>query len=95
MEKNKRVNRKNLKNRLSCIMMIYMDGLPEGKKKKFSKYADATINSLVDYYFDLLRKKDRKTLAIPEITKEMLDQCAALEKSTGKTAAKPVNGLPV
>lgn len=95
MENKKKANRKNLKKRLSCIMMIYMNGLPEGKKKKFSKYADARINRLVDYYFDLLRKKDRKTFAIPEITKEMLDRCAALEKSADKKAAKPVNGLPV
>lgn len=95
MENKKRNNRKNLKKRLSFILMIYMDGLPEGKKKKFSKYAEARISSLVDYYFDLLRKKDRKTFAIPEITKEMLDQSAALEKSSDKTAEKLVNSLPV
>ncbi len=55
--KAKRFDRKSLKNRLACIMMIYMDGLNEKKKNKLKNYIDDKLENVVDYYVRLLKRK--------------------------------------
>ncbi|QNA45905.1 hypothetical protein [Lacibacter sediminis] len=60
MKKAKRYDRKSLKKRLSCIMMIHLDGLGPKQKEKMKKYLDDKISAVVDHYVSILKKKNLK-----------------------------------
>lgn len=60
MKKTVRYNKKGLKKRLSLILMIYLDGLNEKKRKKLSAYLDTKVEHVVDYYVRLAKKKESK-----------------------------------
>ena len=64
MKKHNRNNRKGLKKRLSAVMLIYMDSLPNKKKVRLENYLNNKLNTIVDYYFDLFSKKKRRKLFI-------------------------------
>ena len=51
-------------------MMIYMDGLNNKKKERLHKYLKDKLDSIVDYYVGLLKKKERQNLVLPELTQE-------------------------
>ncbi len=88
MEDTRRMNRKNLKARLSCIMLIYMDGLTDKKRARLKKYTDARIEHIVNYYANLVNKKERQKLVLPEINEAMINECAATRQTTGKKKKK-------
>ncbi|MDN3656076.1 hypothetical protein QWZ08_10595 [Ferruginibacter paludis] len=67
MKKKNRNNKKELKKRLSAATVIYLDGLGEKKKLLLEKYLDKKIAGIVDYYFDLLKRKKRKRFFLPPL----------------------------
>jgi hypothetical protein len=69
MKKKIRNNRKGLKKRLSLILLIYLEGLSEKKKKKVEEYLQRKVGSVVDYYFSQLKRKGRKSIVLPMIEK--------------------------
>jgi hypothetical protein len=81
MKKAKRFDRKNLKNRLSCIMMIYLDGLSDKKKEKMKKYLDEKLIVVVDHYVTLLNKKNLKMINT-NVTAEQIEKlCPEFKKA--------------
>ena len=60
MEKQTQFDKKDLKKRLSFVMMAQMDGLSEKRKEKLEKYLDKQLNDIVDRYRELLEKKEKK-----------------------------------
>jgi hypothetical protein len=60
MEKQTKFDKKDLKRRLSFVMMAQMDGLSEKRKEKLEKYLDRQLNDIVDRYRELLEKKEKK-----------------------------------
>jgi len=71
MKKQKRFNKKELKQRLAAIMLIYMDGLSEKKKERLAHYTMEKLGPVVDYYVSLLKKKERKKILLPTIPQSM------------------------
>jgi hypothetical protein len=69
MKKKIRNNRKALKKRLSLILLVYLEGLSEKKKKKVEGYLQGKVGSVVDYYFNQLKRKGRKSIIQPMIGK--------------------------
>jgi hypothetical protein len=69
VKKKIRNNRKGLKKRLSLIMLVYLDGLSEKKRKKVEKYLEGKIGSVVDYYFGQLKNKKRQSIVLPILKK--------------------------
>ncbi len=56
MGSEKGYDRKGLKARLSCITMIYLDGLNPRQQNRVRKYVDEKVNAVVNHYVRLLRK---------------------------------------
>ena len=71
MKKKNRNNKKGLKKRLSAVTLIYLDGLGNKKKARLEKYLDKKINGIVDYYFDLLKRKRREKFFLPPLVNEV------------------------
>lgn len=71
MKKYTKAYKKNLRTSLTYIIMIYMDGLNEKKKARLARYLDPTIEAMVEYYVGLVKKKDRKSLRLPELHSEI------------------------
>ena len=69
-DKNK-YNKKNLKNRLSAILTIYLDELGKKKKAKMDKYVDEKMKEVVDYYSRLQKKKKSKHAVLPPLADEL------------------------
>jgi hypothetical protein len=72
MQDKKRQNKKDLKGRLSYVMMIYMDGLNNRKKERLHKYLEGKLTAIVNYYVGLLKKKERRNLILPELPQEAI-----------------------
>jgi hypothetical protein len=72
MEKQDMLTKKNLKRRLSAIMVVYMDGISEKKQAKLSRYLDTKLDNVVNYYLSLLKKNKRKKLFLKPLVNETL-----------------------
>jgi hypothetical protein len=84
MKKTKRFDRKNLKARLACFLMIYLDGLNNKKKDRLKKYLDDKLGDVVDYYVRLSKKKNLKDLNIeigPEEIEKLCPEIQEIKKS--------------
>jgi hypothetical protein len=90
MKKEKQYNRKNLRDRLSCIMMIYLDGLGPKKKEKMKKYLDEKLSVIVNHYVILLKKKNLK-MTIPPLWVEQIEKLCA-EAGAAGDAKERANG---
>jgi hypothetical protein len=73
MKKKIRNNRKGLKKHLSLILLVYLEGLSEKKKKKVEEYLQGKVGNIVDYYFTQLKRKERKSVVLPMIEKKEKD----------------------
>jgi hypothetical protein len=71
MKNKNKYNKKNLKNRLSAILTIYLDGLGKKKKAKMDKYLDEKMKDVVDYYSGLQKKKKSKHAVLPPDTTDL------------------------
>ena len=85
MKKAKRYDRKSLKSRLSCIMMIYLDGLGPKKKDKMKKYLDEKLDLVVDHYVMLLKRKNLK-MPNTNISAEQIEKLCPEAKQAGQSA---------
>jgi hypothetical protein len=70
MKKKIRNNRKALKKSLSLMLLVYLEGLSEKKKKKVEGYLHGKVGNIVDYYFNQLKRKERKSIVLPMIEKK-------------------------
>jgi hypothetical protein len=70
MKKKIRNNRKALKKSLSLMLLVYLEGLSEKKKKKVERYLQGKVGNIVDYYFNQLKRKERKSIVLPMIEKK-------------------------
>ena len=71
LKKKEKYNKENLKNRLSLILTIYLDGLGVKKKKKMEKYLDAKLGDVVNYYTGMLKKKKNKHRVLPPLSSDL------------------------
>ncbi|SFM59338.1 hypothetical protein SAMN05428949_0102 [Chitinophaga sp. YR627] len=80
-----KVDKKDLKKRLSFVMMAQFDGLNEKGKEKLQDYLDKQLDKVADFYKEVLKKqqqKDRKKAAATIIAhNEALLQPAAVPES--------------
>lgn len=101
MKKVKRYDRKSLKKRLLCIMMVYLDGLSPKQKEKMKKYLDEKISVVVDHYVSLLKKKNLKMPDIavsvqqieklcPEANQAEISENIITENSLNNVTEEPV-----
>jgi hypothetical protein len=70
MKNKARNNRKELKKKLSLLLLVYLEGLNEKKKKKVQKYLQEKVGSIVDYYFNQFKRKGRKSIVLPMAEKK-------------------------
>lgn len=71
MTKQEMITKKNLSKRLSLIIHVYLHGVPANKKSKMDKYLTAKVGNIVTYYFEVLKRKKRKTLVLKPLPKEI------------------------
>lgn len=88
MKREKQYDRKNLKDRLSCIMMIYLDGLGPKKKNKMKKYLDGKVSVIVDHYLVLLKKNNLK-MSVPPFSIEQIEKLCPETSQTSQTVFIP------
>ncbi|QHS63660.1 hypothetical protein [Chitinophaga agri] len=55
-----KVDKKDLKKRLSFVMMAQLDGLSGKSKEKMEEYLDKQLDKLAVFYKDLLKKQHDK-----------------------------------
>ena len=66
-----RNDKKGLKKRLSVVTLLYLDGIGNKKKALLDKYLERKMDSVVDFYFGLLKKKERKKFFLPPLVNEI------------------------
>lgn len=64
------LTKKNLKRRLTSVMVLYMDGISNKKQAKLHKYLDNTLDDVAGYYISLLKKSKRKKIILKPPVKE-------------------------
>ena len=72
MKKRKSHNEKDLKKRLVSLLLIYLTGLNDKKREKFSDYMEDKLGDVLEYYLSLLNKKVRKDFVLHGLPDEML-----------------------
>ena len=73
MEKQDILTKKNLKRRLTSVMVLYMDGVSNKKQAKLHKYLNNTLDDVAGYYISLLKKSKRKKIILkPHINEPAL-----------------------
>jgi len=53
-------DKKDLKKRLSFVMMAQFDGLTDKSKEKIQRYLDEQLDDVASFYKDLLKKQKKK-----------------------------------
>jgi hypothetical protein len=74
MKNKKRYKKKELKKRLAAILMIYLEGLNNEKQKRFSKYLENKMSTVVDHYVSLLKGKKGIPIEMQQLEKISVDQ---------------------
>jgi len=83
MENKEPLTKKNLKRRLSEIMIVYMDGLSKKKQLRLEKYLDTKIDNMVSFYMDLIKKKKRKVLVLKPLPNDLQEKEIVQEAQIG------------
>ncbi|ACU62718.1 hypothetical protein [Chitinophaga pinensis] len=55
-----KVDKKDLKKRLSFVMMAQFDGLNEKGREKLQDYLDKQLDKVADFYKEVLKKQQQK-----------------------------------
>ncbi|MGC4100938.1 hypothetical protein [Ferruginibacter sp.] len=58
----KKAIKKELKQKLTADAMIHLGNLKKSRQKKLDKYLGRSMNSIADYYLNLLSKKQLKKI---------------------------------
>jgi hypothetical protein len=85
-----KVDKKDLKKRLSFVMMAQLDGLNGKRKEKMEEYLDKQLEKLADVYKDMLkRQKDKAAKKAAKIIVEHNEPLQQPVTSPGSATVTP------